>query len=84
MAFIILEKLLELGSGSDEAKITYSYDRQDAVNKVLAHEYQLAFFLKPIRPGLIKAIADDGDKMPRKSTYFYPKAPAGLVFNRLV
>jgi len=33
---------------------------------------------------VIKAIADTGDRMPRKSTYFYPKEPAGLVFNRLV
>jgi uncharacterized protein (DUF1015 family) len=33
---------------------------------------------------VIKAIADAGDRMPRKSTYFYPKAPAGLVFHRLV
>ena len=81
---IILEKLLELSVGEDEAKITYSYDRQDAVNKVLAHEYQLAFFLKPVKPGLIKSIADDGDKMPRKSTYFYPKTPAGLIVNQLV
>ncbi len=81
---IILEKLLELGSGSDEAKIAYSYDRQDAINKVLERDYQLAFLLSPVKAELIKAIADDGDKMPRKSTYFYPKAPAGLVLHRLV
>jgi uncharacterized protein (DUF1015 family) len=81
---IILEKILGLGiGGTDETKISYSYDRQDAVNRVLKQEYQLAFFLKPVRPELIKAVADAGDKMPRKSTYFYPKAPAGLVINRL-
>jgi uncharacterized protein (DUF1015 family) len=81
---IILEKILGLGiGGSDETKISYSYDRQDAVNRVLKQEYQLAFFLKPVKPELIKAVADAGDKMPRKSTYFYPKAPAGLVVNRL-
>ncbi|UCD54350.1 MAG: DUF1015 family protein [Dehalococcoidia bacterium] len=31
----------------------------------------------------LKAIADAGDRLPRKSTYFYPKLPAGLVFRRL-
>jgi len=31
----------------------------------------------------IKAIADANDKMPGKSTYFYPKLPTGLVINRL-
>ena len=81
---IILEKILGLGiGGADETKISYSYERQDALDRVLKQEYQLAFFLKPVKPELIKAVADANDKMPRKSTYFYPKAPAGLVVNRL-
>lgn len=62
----------------------YSYDRLDAINRVLAQEYQLALLLGPVKAGVIKAIADVGDKMPRKSTYFYPKLPAGLIFNRMV
>jgi uncharacterized protein (DUF1015 family) len=33
---------------------------------------------------VIKAVADAGDRMPRKSTYFYPKLPSGLILNRLV
>jgi len=78
---IILERLLGLGPDSDEAIIAYSYDKVDAVNKVLSEEYQLAFLVSPIRAEVIKAIADVGDRMPRKSTYFYPKSPAGLVFN---
>jgi uncharacterized protein (DUF1015 family) len=80
---VILEKFLGLGGG-EEAIIGYSYDMPDAVNRVLEQEYQLAFLLSPVKPAVIKAIADAGDRMPRKSTYFYPKAPAGLVFNRLV
>ena len=80
---VILEELLGLSSG-EEARITYNYDRQETVNRVLAGEYQLAFILKPVTAGVIKAIADAGDRMPRKSTYFYPKVPSGLVFYRLV
>lgn len=80
---IILEKLLGLGSGREETKIAYSYDRQDTVNRILDQEYQLAFLLSPIKVEMIKAIADAGDRLPRKSTYFYPKLPAGLVFYRL-
>jgi len=81
---IILDKLLELGSGIGSGKIAYSYERQDAVKKVLDREYQLAFLLRPVTAELIKAIADVGDTMPGKATYFYPKAPAGLVVNRVV
>jgi hypothetical protein len=78
---IILENLLGLSSGKEEARITYSYDRQDAVNRVLDQEYQLAFLLSPVKVEMVQAIADAGDRMPRKSTYFYPKLPAGLVLN---
>ena len=81
---IILEKLLALSSDKEKTGLAYSYDMPDAVNRVLAQEYQLALLLSPPKPEVIKAIADVGDKMPRKSTYFYPKAPSGLVFNRLV
>ncbi len=81
---VILEKLLGLSSGREEANLAYSYDKLDAVNKVLDQEYQLTFLLSPVKAEVVKAIADAGDRMPRKSTYFYPKPPAGLVFNRLV
>jgi len=81
---IILEKLLGLSGGREEAFLDYSYDKLDAVSRVLNQEYQLAFLLSPVTAETVKAIADAGDRMPRKSTYFYPKPPAGLVFYRLV
>ena len=81
---IILEKVLEVGGEREEVMLGYSYNREDAINRVLDGEYQLAFLLRPVKVEAIKAIADAGDRMPRKSTYFYPKAPAGLVFSRLV
>jgi len=81
---IILEKLLGLSSEHEEAILDYSYDRLDTVNKVLDQEYQLAFLVRPVKAEVVKAIADAGDKMPKKSTYFYPKLPAGLLLNRLV
>ena len=79
---VILEKLLEIPKDSEGANLAYSYDKRDAVSMVQADDYQLAFLLSPINPGMVKAIADIGDRMPRKSTYFYPKLPSGLVINR--
>ena len=81
---VILEKLLGLGSEREETSLAYSYDRLDAVNKVLNQEFQLALLLNPVRAEMIKEVADVGDRMPRKSTYFYPKLPSGLVFYRHV
>jgi uncharacterized protein (DUF1015 family) len=81
---VLLEEFLALSPEKEKTSLAYSYDRQDAVNRVLNQEYQLAFLLNPIKPETVKAIADVGDKMPRKSTYFYPKLPAGLIINRLI
>ncbi|MFC1946817.1 DUF1015 domain-containing protein [Chloroflexota bacterium] len=80
---IILENLLALSNEKEKESLAFSYDMHDAVEKVRNQEYQLALLLSPVRPEMIKAIADAGDKMPRKSTYFYPKSPSGLVINRL-
>jgi uncharacterized protein (DUF1015 family) len=40
-----------------------------------------AFLLDPTPVAEIAAVAADGDVMPQKSTYFYPKALTGLVIN---
>jgi uncharacterized protein (DUF1015 family) len=80
---IILEEILGVKPEGD-AGIAFNYDREDAVKKVKDGEYQLAFIIQPVKPETIKAISDAQDRMPRKSTYFYPKLPSGLVVNRLV
>jgi len=81
---VILENLLALSNDKDKYNLGYCYDRLDAVNRVISGEYQLTFILTPIKAEVIKGIADINDKMPKKSTYFYPKVPAGLIMNRLV
>ena len=81
---VILEKLLGLSSDRGEESLDYCYDNQEAINRVSDREYQLAVLVSPVGAELIKAVADAGDRMPRKSTYFYPKVPSGLVFYRLV
>jgi hypothetical protein len=40
-----------------------------------------AFLLEPTPVAEIAAVAGDGDVMPQKSTYFYPKPVTGLVIN---
>jgi hypothetical protein len=40
-----------------------------------------AFLLDPTPVAEIAAVAADGDVMPQKSTYFYPKALTGLIIN---
>ena len=40
-----------------------------------------AFLLEPTPVASILDVSGEGDVMPQKSTYFYPKALTGLVFN---
>jgi uncharacterized protein (DUF1015 family) len=79
---VILEELLGLTHNMAGVFLDYTYDALDAIRRVTEQEYQLAFIVNPVKPGIIKAIADAGDRMPHKSTYFFPKIPAGLVFYR--
>ena len=76
----ILEELMGLTPDSSDFYLSYTHDAEEAVNLVSSREYQLAFLVNPVKPEMIKTIADSGDRMPKKSTYFYPKMPAGLVF----
>jgi uncharacterized protein (DUF1015 family) len=46
-------------------------------------EYALAFLLNPTSPQRVLEVADSGERMPQKTTYFYPKIPTGLVMNPL-
>jgi uncharacterized protein (DUF1015 family) len=81
---IILEELLGLTHANAGAFLDYVNDAPEALKKVQDGEYQLGIIVNPVKPSVIKAIADSGDRMPRKSTYFYPKVPAGLVSYRFV
>lgn len=45
--------------------------------------YPLIALVMPATVGHVKAISEHGERMPAKSTYFYPKLLAGLVINPL-
>ena len=45
--------------------------------------YEAAFLLNPISMEHMKRVVLTGERMPQKSTYFYPKVESGFVINRL-
>ncbi len=79
---VVLEKILGMNA-SDEERIVYDHDLDSTMSRVKSGEFQFSFILKPVRPETIQAISDASDRMPRKSTYFYPKLPSGIVIYRL-
>ncbi|MCL0093426.1 DUF1015 domain-containing protein [Dehalococcoidia bacterium] len=72
------------GPEREKECLEYSADGREALRKVDTGMSQLAFFLNPVSISSVFAIADAGMRMPPKSTYFYPKTPAGLVINPLL
>ena len=78
---LILKEILGIDSSRDD--IEYTADVDEAYRRVTEGDYQLAFITSLPKVEVVKTIADAGDRMPRKSTYFYPKVPAGLVINPL-
>lgn len=72
-----------LGAIDKNVTIAYTPNTEAAIRMIENGDYQIALILNPISLSTIKGIADAGDKMPGKSTYFYPKLPTGLVINRL-
>jgi uncharacterized protein (DUF1015 family) len=77
---VVLDNIL---GGAKNLDIAYNVDLKEAEQQIREGKYQLAFLLHPPQPKMVKAVADARDRMPRKSTYFYPKLPAGLIINPL-
>ncbi|MEW5767195.1 MAG: DUF1015 domain-containing protein [bacterium] len=61
-------------------KIEYSADPVEA-SQWARETKGLVFFLNPIRVEEVMEVARQGERMPQKSTYFYPKLLTGLVMN---
>lgn len=82
---LILERLLGIDKANMAAQKNLSYTRsaEEAERSVLSGESQCCFLLNPTRVEEIGAVASAGEKMPQKSTYFYPKLITGLVMNQL-
>jgi uncharacterized protein (DUF1015 family) len=81
--------LLERHLGIDESKLAaqahvdYMRERESCIRLVDEGKYQAAFFLNPTTAEQMERIATAGERMPQKSTDFYPKLLSGLMFMRM-
>jgi uncharacterized protein (DUF1015 family) len=87
----VLESLVlkgPLGLSEDDIShmrgLGYARTDQEALELVLAGEYDAAFFLRATPVDQVQEVAATGINMPPKTTYFYPKVPTGLLFNPLL
>lgn len=82
---LLIEKYLGIGSElmAKAEHITYTREEESAIAAVDTGEFQLALFLSPTLVEEVTEVAANGEKMPQKSTFFYPKLITGLVINQL-
>jgi uncharacterized protein (DUF1015 family) len=81
---VALERLAGIdGEAVAAGAVDYTKSAADAIERVDAglDGADAAFLLEPTPVAAVLSVAADGDVMPQKSTYFYPKALTGLVIN---
>jgi len=80
----ILEEALGITdpAARKEGLIQFVKDEDAAVKMVQGGSAGLVFFLNATKISQVRDIVLAGDRMPQKSTYFYPKPLTGLVFNK--
>jgi uncharacterized protein (DUF1015 family) len=80
---IVLEHLMNINENNIEDHIKYTRVDEEAIRFVDEGKYNISFIMNPTKINELKAVADAGEHMPQKSTYFLPKMLSGLVLNKM-
>jgi uncharacterized protein (DUF1015 family) len=86
---LILEEQLKIGEKELAAKTNLEYIKDtpnavdDTIGRVDAGKIQAAFFTSPEKMKMIQMVADAGERMPQKSTFFFPKVFSGLTIYKM-
>lgn len=82
---LIIEPFLHIGPEqlASEGYVSYARNNFEPVEAVDKGEGILALFVNTTRIQQMIDVANSGNKMPQKSTFFYPKLLSGLVIHQL-
>jgi uncharacterized protein (DUF1015 family) len=78
---LALEHLIFKSVPNAQPKFTYVHLLDEVNESQAAKSCQMACLVPPAQIEHVEEIASHLEKMPPKSTYFYPKLLSGLVFN---
>ena len=81
----VLSPFLGIGAQelATEKHVDYFRNRSELISHLGDSHYQLAFILNPTSLKQVHEISERGEKMPPKSTDFYPKLLTGLVLMKM-
>jgi uncharacterized protein (DUF1015 family) len=82
---LVIREILGITDKDIEAEnaIKYVHNDEEAFDQVKEGKYQLAFFMNPTKIDQVTALASKYEKMPQKSTFFFPKLLTGLVMYKM-
>ena len=81
LQYVVIDRLLNI-SQETEDKIIYTKSDEEAIKLVDEKGCNMAFLLNATKIDEIVSISSKLDKLPHKSTYFYPKLLSGLVMHK--
>lgn len=71
------EQILDRTAPGDA--IRFTHDAADADEVVRNRQASVAYLLPATTPARIRAVVERGDRLPRKSTFFWPKPRTGML-----
>ena len=77
---VLIEGIFGIKPEDIEQHVKYERDWRAAVQRVDRGEFQAVLLMNPTRVEQVRRLAELGERMPQKSTDFYPKLISGLVF----
>lgn len=80
---LVLPDVLDVTDANAGERLRYTRVPNEAVEGVDRGRHQCAVFMNATPLPAVTEIADKGEYMPQKSTYFQPKLQSGLVFSAL-
>jgi uncharacterized protein (DUF1015 family) len=80
---LLIENVLGIEAEKIEDHVRYERGAESTLRRVDSGEFQLALLMNPTRADQVKQVAEKKERMPQKSTDFYPKLVSGLVFQSL-
>lgn len=81
---LLLERFLGIGEEqlASQKYLMYTHDVSEGLKWVESGKCQMVFFMSATSVRQVRDVSLAGEKMPQKSTYFFPKPPTGLVLNK--
>ncbi len=80
---IVIEQILHITQDTLEDHVKYTREDEEALRLVDNETFDFSVLMNATKINELKSIAEAGEHMPQKSTYFLPKMLSGLVMYRM-